>query len=755
MEPITVHLPNGQKIVFPAGTAPDVIEREAQQHIDRQSLPMSQPPGTVSLAGPDAAPPTPGITVPGTIGRGLMRGALMNFDDEIKAGVGAVAQAATQPRAALDDGTGAPGLRGTISRLGNAAADVGALYDAELNRARALQKGDYKDSPWIAGGSEIAGTLATLPLMPAKLVKPAASFWGNVGKNMLTGAGYGGASSFGGAEGGFIPRLQAASIGAPLGAAVGGALTPVAALASLAASNVAQSTTGQAAGRAIGSGLNKAADVVESFAPKVPPPSLSAAGVPGATGLPVEGTATTIAEILRNRATGLSNTVEAGAYDRLAQAVLKAKIDPARAADDAAALGQGTLADLSGRTLALAKDSFVGAPGVRDYAKAVAKERDAGIGPQIVRAFEGPNSPPTMNEAARFADAYARNFGRELYDPLRRVAPEVSPRMTQMLENTPALQTSAAKLEADAAKYNKPLTEFDKMAGLKRQLQDDAIASARGTDSVNMGYVKGLAKDWKNAWHDANPWVREADATYQGRIIEPFGAARDRMAADGRPVAAGMLDKGYQFLRTSQKEGFSPDEFARVIPQASNEAKLAARVGAVNAVRDRAFAGPKATRRLADTIDEAMPVPGYDNVNLSGTIDSIFGKEAGANIRAQAAAIRRKGETDRRVTGGSETALNLIEAGNLPALANPQGGGLVDRAFAAYNALASRARSGNEASREAIMPLVYNTDAIANAQTMERIAKILAQMQAPGAMATPAAAPLVGATGTFLAPRVY
>ena len=738
MDPIIVELPSGQRIEFPAGTAPDVIDRVARQQHERASLPISQPPGTVSLAGPDAAPPTPGVTIPGTIGRGLLQGATLGFGDEIQAGAGALGQAMTQPRGALDDGTAAPG--------------IGALYDAELNRIRALQKGDRADSPFLTGAAEIGGTLATAPMLPAGFLRPAGSFVGTVAKNMATGAGYGAAQGFGSGEGGFVPRLASSAFGAALGGGLGGALTPVAMLAGLGANAVAQSAPGRAAGRAIGSGLNKAADVVEGFAPKVPPPSLSAAGVPGAAGLPVEGTATTIAEILRNRATGLSNTVEAGAYDRLAQAVLKAKIDPARAADDAAALGQGTLADLSQTTRALAKDAYVGSPVARDVADTTARERAAGFGPQIVRAFEGPNSPPTMNEAQRFADAYAGKVGRDLYDPLRRVAPEVSPRMERMLAEIPDVARAQANITTDAANKGRQLTEFDVMHRLKQQLQDDALASARAGGSGNMADTKALSKDWKQAFHDANPWVREADATYQQRVIEPFGSARDRAKGP-----AGMLDAGSQFMRGSQTtaagRAFSPDEFARVIPQASNESKLAARVGAVNAVRDRAFAGPEKARALAKTIDEAQPVPGYDNVNLAGTIDSIFGKEAGTNIRAQAAAIRRKSETDARLRGGSDTAQNLIEAGNLPAIAMPQGGGLVDRAFAAYNALASRARSGNEASREAMMPLVYNTDAIANAQTMERIAQILARMQAPGSTVTRAAAPLYGAAGSEFGQR--
>jgi hypothetical protein len=142
--------------------------------------------------------------------RGAVQGATFGFGDEIRAGTDALVQGATNL------------VRGSEGR-----PTMGETYDRSLAKSREQLEIDRQENPGssVAGnlyGGVGAAVLARRALGPAApLVAP--TLGRLVGQGALTGAAAGGVTGFGEGEGGVIPRLQGAGIGAATGAAIGGA----------------------------------------------------------------------------------------------------------------------------------------------------------------------------------------------------------------------------------------------------------------------------------------------------------------------------------------------------------------------------------------------------------------------------------------------------------------------------------------------------------------------------------------------------
>lgn len=102
----------------------------------------------------------------------------------------------------------------------------GEQYDVALPQERASQQAAQQENPGSYFAGQLAGGLATAPVIPA-VGAGAASMAGRIGGGLLSGAGVGGLYGFNSGEGGLESRLGEAGKGAAFGGALGAAF-PVA-----------------------------------------------------------------------------------------------------------------------------------------------------------------------------------------------------------------------------------------------------------------------------------------------------------------------------------------------------------------------------------------------------------------------------------------------------------------------------------------------------------------------------------------------
>lgn len=143
--------------------------------------------------------PTPKVSDLGGMMNQAGQGMLAGFGDEIGAG--------------LD--TGYNFLTGQ-----GGSASLGEQYDAALQARRGAESDFKKQSPWLAGGAELAGAIAS----PINLMMPGG---GGVVGAAKTGARLGALSGIGTSEGGAENRLKGAATGGALGGVVGGGIGAV------------------------------------------------------------------------------------------------------------------------------------------------------------------------------------------------------------------------------------------------------------------------------------------------------------------------------------------------------------------------------------------------------------------------------------------------------------------------------------------------------------------------------------------------
>lgn len=109
---------------------------------------------------------------------------------------------------------------------GNGHSAVIEAYQAGRDRVRGMQKAARQQHPIAYGASELAGGLATVPVMPAVAAPKVAGLAGRAGAAALTGAGYGALSGAGEGEG-VEDTAQRAATGAAIGGALGGVAAPI------------------------------------------------------------------------------------------------------------------------------------------------------------------------------------------------------------------------------------------------------------------------------------------------------------------------------------------------------------------------------------------------------------------------------------------------------------------------------------------------------------------------------------------------
>ena len=152
-------------------------------------------------SGWQAEPAKPSVSQAETFGRGALQGATLGYGDEIFAAL----------------------KHGPMHIPGTPEAEQWQKnYDETLAGTRQANARAQEVNPGVYFGGNLAGGLATAPLLP---VARGATVARDIGAGIATGAGYGAAAGFGASEGGFAERLVGAAKGAAAGGIAGGGLT--------------------------------------------------------------------------------------------------------------------------------------------------------------------------------------------------------------------------------------------------------------------------------------------------------------------------------------------------------------------------------------------------------------------------------------------------------------------------------------------------------------------------------------------------
>lgn len=595
--------------------------------------------------------------------------------------------------------------------LFDSALPGGRTYDAALKRNRAIDESFSRNNPAASTAAQVGGAILAMPAMPFLGPVTGATMLGNAARGALVGAGYGGAAGFGHGEGGLENRLLSAGIGATGGAALGGLLPPLIAGGGAVARGVREGPIGRAYADAAAPAYDKAAGVVESLVRRKQPGSLSAAAPEGGQGLPVDSPMLSVAEALRRRAAANRDVSTRGAQERLAREFDRYGLDPQNIGRELERIPDAMLANAGPvGTLDRFARTMADMPGPSgSIIRTAVKEQREGAPDRMLRAVEGDTPPPTVYDATRYLAANKSQVGADVYDPLRAAKLNVSGDMQKLLE-VPAIREAYDQMVAEAAKHGRTLTPFDLMHGVKRQLNRNADAAFASGRPVNKEMVGSVADEWERAIYAANKGIQQADEKYAAAAQLPD-----------------LLQQGRDFLRTGTSEAAdaaSPSALAAMLPQLDDAGRLVFSVGTTNTIRDKAFQGPAATRRLAGSIDESRA--------LREKLVEIYGPERAEAIIANARNERRFLENAGTMVGGSGTAGNvahLIDDGlSLPNITVPGNTpGVVMSLVNKGLDLARKQQAGNEPIRTEVARLLAERNPTANLQNLDVVEALMRQ----------------------------
>lgn len=627
-------------------------------------------------------------------GRSLASGATFGFADEI---------------AAAGDATVGPAVDWALGKLGmgktntSTAPTWGERYSQNLESERAQDKTYATEHPgWDIGGKVVGGVTGAIATLPRFLLQGV-----GIGRSAATGAGLGAVSGFGEGEGGFGDRTLNAAKGGAIGGVLGGA-TPVVTGALGTVGNMALET---GAGRAVADKaapvMLRVADVMAPYIPGMRAKSLSAAAPDGG---PAPSILQPIADRLRSAAKSGDEILDDAAIRRIADAARRGGTDVPGMRSRVQELGPGAmLADSDPMVERLGRTAYISpgsAPRVINEAMD-ARNRATGerMGNAVRDAFGDTN--PAVLEAERLRVQRAGQGAQNYREAVGPDAPfTISPQMRQIMQEAPVVREVMDRIEREAASRGITLTPAQVAHRVKRQLAADAEAAFSSGRAVNKEDVGALGERWRSALHEANPAIREADQAWQ---------------AGSQQIDA--LNLGRQFMRQGTGEvddAVSPAVLAERIPRMSAEEAQAFLAGAADTLYLKTNSGMRPARQVASAIDE--------NQNLRHKLVSMLGQERANMLFNRAMAERTFAGTDRRIRGGSDTAGKLLSAmdeatsGGLPTSPNSILSRIIGKAAEAYN----KGRAGNEAVRERIARMLTDTDATANADTINRIAEILA-----------------------------
>lgn len=628
-------------------------------------------------------------------GRSVASGATFGLADEI---------------AAAGDATVGPALDWVGGKLGlgktntSTAPTWSERYNQNLESERGQDKAYAEENPgWDIGGKVLGGVLGAIATLPRFLLQGA-----GIGRSAATGAGLGAVSGFGEGEGGFEDRALNAAKGGAIGGVLGGA-APVVTGALGTVGNMALET---GAGRAVADKaapvMLRVADMVAPYTSRIGAKSLSAAAPDGGPSPP--GMLQSVADRLRSAARSGDEILDDGAIRRIADAAQRGGTDVPGMRARVNELGPGAmLADTDPMVERLGRTTYISpgsAPRVINEAMD-ARNRATGerMGNAVRQSFGDTN--PAVLEVERLRGQRA---GQGVQNYREAVGPDapftISPQMREIMRDAPVVQEVMDRIEREAAARGITLTPAQVAHRVKRQLAADADAAFANGRAVNKEDVGALGERWRTALHDANPAIREADQAWE---------------AGSRRIDA--LNLGRQFMRQGTGEiddAVSPAVLAERIPRMSAEEAQAFLAGAADTLYVKTNSGMRPARQVAGAIDE--------NQNLRHKLVSMLGEERANMLFNRAMAERKFASTDRVIRGGSDTASKMLSAmddaatGGIPTSPNSILSRIIGKAAEAYN----KGRAGNEAVRERIARMLTDTDAVANADTINRIAEVIA-----------------------------
>lgn len=632
--------------------------------------------------------------------RSMAQGATLGFGDEI---------------AAAGDATFGPPVDWALGKLGmgktntSTAPNWSDRYTENLGGERAQDRAYADTSPvWDATGKVVGAIGGAVGMLPRALLAPGMGMMA-FPRAAATGGLLGGVAGFGEGEGGLDERVSSAGKGAAVGTIAGGVLHPVAGAIGALGSAVAESPFGRTvADKVIAPGMRAAADAFDRVAPKVTPKSLSAAAPEGG---PMIGDSlpATIADTLRSSAPTGQQILDDAAARRIADAVQRGGSDVPGITERMGELGPGAMIlDANPMTQRLGRAAYIApgrAPGVINEALDT-RNRATGlrVGGTVRESF-GDTEPAVLSAERMRMERSAQ--GRTDYDAA--VGPDapyrISPEMRRIMQEAPAVQDAMDRIMANAEARGVRLTPAQVAHRVKQQLAADTDAAFSSGRAINKDDVRALADRWRTALHDANPAIREADAAWQARSNQ-----------------LDALDLGRQFMRQGTGEvddAVSPHVLAERIPQMTAEEARAFLAGAADTIYTKTNSGPNQARQVMKAVNE--------NQNLRSKLVSMLGQENANRLFNRAMSERTFTATDRVVRGGSDTASKILSAmddaasGNIPTSPNSMISRVLSKAVDAYN----KQRAGNEDVRARIAQMLTDTDAAANSDMLDRIARQL------------------------------
>lgn len=646
-------------------------------------------------------------------GRSLARGASLGFADEF---------------AAAGDATFGP-LVDKFTKSGTSAApNWSDRYSENLRTERGQDAAYDNENPATStAGKVVGGVGGAVGALPGWLLAAP-----NIARSAAGGAALGGVAGFGEGEGGPVDRLEGAGKGAAVGGVLGPVLQPVAKVAGTIGNAIAESGPGRyAADKIIAPGMRYAADTLDKFAPKMRPPSLSAAAPEGGQ-VPMAGPLTDTADFLRTAAPTGDKILEDAAARRVADAAQRGGDIPAMGprlgelGQDATLLDAGNpMVQRLGRTAYIAPGS---APKIIDEAMSA---RNRATSQRVTGSIDEAmgDSSPAVLEAQRLK-LQRGNQGR--VDYAEAVGPDapyvISPQMREVMQTTPSIRKAMDTILDNAAQQGVTLTPAQIAHRVKQQLASDTDAAFATGKAINKDDVRTASERWRTALHEANPAIRSADEAWQANTA--------KMDA---------LDLGRQFMRQGTGEtadAVSPAILAQRIPNMTSDEARAFIAGAADTMKTQAASGQRQARALAGQIDE--------NGNLRSKLEAMIGPENARTLFNRAMSERTFSQTDKAVRGGSDTAGKLLSAiddaasGTIPTTPHSMVTRILGKAADSYN----KSRAGNEAVRDRIARMLTETDASVNAETLDRIAKIIAEQSGRARSIQRGSAAAIGGAGS-------
>lgn len=489
--------------------------------------------------------------------------------------------------------------------------EFGEDYDYALAHQRAELDANREEHPVITTGGEVVGGVASA-LTGLGAVKQAATAPAQVMRAMVAGGLSGGAFGFNAGEGGLKERSKSGAMGGIIGGATGGAAVPV--------------------GRAIAAATRRAAPVLQTLlGNKFRSPAHNAT----ATALDRSGkTGTEVADAVRSAAReGQDSFTVADAIGRPGQKMLSGV---ARSTPDAATDIQERLVqrqtDQSGRVSSFLADAFDAHAPASQQKVAAKAVRKAAANENYAAARQ--NAAPV--DVRRAIGAIDDRIGGMQGSGVK--GDGIDARLGRFRARLTAKNPAQSEI-ADGSASSIELSDFDRVLGVKQDLQDEIGAAVRAGRNNEARELTKLSRALDQALEESSDGYRTANNAY----------ARQSKAID-------QFDVGARAASPRVRPEETVSQYRKLAPKGGDTA-LAADLDPRSAFR-AGYADPVIAKveNSAAGSNTARPLTSQK-----------FKKEAGAMATDPDLLARRLGrentmfETNQTVLGGSRTADNLID----------------------------------------------------------------------------------------------